>query len=475
MNILLIATDIKRSFQTYSISHCYPYIGLNYLASSLNKNGHKTIVIDPLYIQLASKNVHECVSEYINEFDIGIIGLSVTSQTRKYCLDIARHIKKEFPDIITIAGGRHIAALPEQILNNYNMLFDYLILGEAEESLPLFASTLEKRKLDGKIPGLAFKKGNCITINRPAKISQSLDKLPFPEYSQYAKLYEDETLPTVSMITTRGCQFDCEFCCTKQFWGKERFRSPKNVVDEMEYHYKTYKTRHFRFQDDTFLDPKERAIQIFQEIIKRNLQVDLYVHSRFDTIDEESILWFKRAGGNSIYFGLESGSEKIRNKIMGKNISNFQIKNAAKILKNNHVNFGMYAMFGYPTETIEDIYLTYELVKEIEPNDLQTSITKIFPGSRLFQIAKEKGIITEDAWLNEDQEYFTYLRGEPLQKAIGFQLMFDELFRGKERLRLPSEINPEALLAFKNKDDAKNLVNSASASLNAYINSKKVA
>ena len=75
----------------------------------------------------------------------------------------------------------------------------------------------------------------------------------------------------------------------------------------------------------------------------------------------------------------------------------------------------------------------------------------------------------------EDQEYFTYLKDGPLQNALGFQLLFDKLFQGKERLRLPSEINPEALLAFKSKGDTQTIINRASESLNAYINSIKVA
>ncbi|MFW9990251.1 MAG: B12-binding domain-containing radical SAM protein, partial [Candidatus Odinarchaeota archaeon] len=214
---------------------------------------------------------------------------------------------------------------------------------------------------------------------------------------------------TIGIVSSRGCPYNCQFCSSTLFWGlKWRFRSPKNVVDEIDFYYKKFGFRYFTFRDDSFNVIPKRGIEICKEIIKRNLKIRFNITTRVDSVTDESVVWLKRAGCDFAAFGIESGSKKIR-KTINKNLSLQSIIKGINIYKKNKVPTRLLLMVGNPGESNETIKKTITLLKIIKPKDFSVSLTMVFPGTQLYELAKAQQFIDDNYWLTKKPPpYYTY-------------------------------------------------------------------
>jgi len=162
------------------------------------------------------------------------------------------------------------------------------------------------------------------------RLTPDLDSIPFPArrlpFDRYTVLNERAIIG--SIITSRGCPFNCIFCSSSLFYGRlYRARSPKNVVDEVEDLVQKYGLKYVEFIDDTMTVNKGRAESIARKIIKRRLDVSWGFGSRVDLVNEDMLRLFKRAGCGVFYMGIESGSDRII-KALKKGITLDQVKAA---------------------------------------------------------------------------------------------------------------------------------------------------
>ncbi|MBL0716865.1 MAG: radical SAM protein, partial [Desulfosarcina sp.] len=345
-----------------------------------------------------------------------LIGFSILHVNRWGGIEIARIAREIFSDIKIVFGGIGATFLWKHLLTHFKEI-DYIITGEGEYPFLNLVKALqgEKSLRFSDIGGLVFRNGDKIKKNEPLKHIENLDNLPNPAaYFTYQHL-----------SLTRGCPGNCTFCGSPQFWGKGvRFHSSDYFVNQIEMLYNKG-VIFFYFSDDTFTLKKNLVIDICKKIIKRNLHISWAAISRVNYINEEILLWMRRAGCIQISYGVESGSEKIRKKL-NKNISTYDIKKAFDLTVKYGILARAYLIYGCPGENESTIKESIDLINQIQPLSLVFYILLLFPGTALYEDFKKRCKVNDDIWLDkvEDIPYFetdSDLSGEAV-KSFGKQL-----------------------------------------------------
>lgn len=195
---------------------------------------------------------------------------------------------------------------------------------------------------------------------------------------------------------SRGCPYHCYYCSRPAIDKKVRYRSTQNLLEELRLVY-PYCGGRIDFQDDSFTLDKNRVMEFCHAVIGEKLRLNWTCNTRIDLVDEELLNFMKQAGCGLIHFGIESGNEKVRKTIVNKgNFSNGQIKKIFSLCHKFKIKVGGYFMIGHPGETKQDLRDTQDLILNSDIDLLGLSIPTPFPGSKLFDIAKERGIISEE-------------------------------------------------------------------------------
>jgi len=232
---------------------------------------------------------------------------------------------------------------------------------------------------------------------------QNLDELPFParDLLPLDKYYPPSTkavgkhLPG-NMITARGCPYECTYCETQVIWTKAfRFRSPGNVVDEIQECVEKYGIRQFNFHDDIFPMRRDRTFGICKEIQRRKLDITWICMSRVNFVWEDVMTEMKKAGCRKIMFGLESGDNEVL-RIMKKKATIEQAREAFRICRRVGISTMGSFMLGNIGETEQTIRATIDFAKELNPDTVAFFVTVPYPGTEMFRVGMEKGYIRSD-------------------------------------------------------------------------------
>ena len=167
-------------------------------------------------------------------------------------------------------------------------------------------------------------------------------------------------------------------------------RSPKSVVDELEFLHRNYYANQFTFYDDAFTVDQDRTAQICEEIQRRGLKIKWDCETRVDMVTKELFVKMRQAGCIAVWFGVESGSKKVLNS-MGKGFSLAQTKRAFKWAKEAGLMTVAGVILGFPGETKETAWETIRFVKELNPNDVGFYIATPYPGTPLYDEVKANG------------------------------------------------------------------------------------
>ncbi|NLB74998.1 MAG: radical SAM protein, partial [Crenarchaeota archaeon] len=191
--------------------------------------------------------------------------------------------------------------------------------------------------------------------------------------------------------TSRGCVQWCDFCSTVRMFGRGyRVRSAKRVVDEMEMLHNKYGQSQFTFYDDAFTINRKHTITLCQDILDRKLKVEWDCETRVDAVDKELLEIMYKAGCITVWFGVESGSEKILAK-MNKKINREQVKEAFKTAQNAGLMTIASAVIGFPGETEETAWETINFINSLNPNDIGCYIATPYPGTPMYDEVIKNG------------------------------------------------------------------------------------
>lgn len=326
------------------------------------------------------------ISRQVSNLKPEIVGISQWTHNRHASMDLAGLIRKLVPGCSIIMGGAHATFSFKEILHK-NSPVDCVVLGEGEETLLELIRHLHDGRDLHDVSGIAFRCNDDIIVSPPRSPLHGLDKLPITVSYLEHSIGVDKELQSEFIITTRGCPSACYFCSSPKFWQRTvRFRSPQNIVNEIKYIRARYGLIYFSLRDDTFTADRARTIEFCRLLIEQRLYVMWNCQSRVTTLDEELLVWMKRAGCECVQLGVESGSQRILAQL-GKSITPLQVEQAAGLIRKVGINLSIYLITDIPGETEDDLRQTMDLVRRIRPDDGYVSPLAYFPGTRLFEDA----------------------------------------------------------------------------------------
>jgi radical SAM superfamily enzyme YgiQ (UPF0313 family) len=338
-----------------------------------------------------------------------VVGISFFTFGRTNAMRTASLTRKILPCAKVVAGGPHATFFPGQVLSGDCV--DVVVMGEGELTMVELATALEQGTDIRKVAGIAYRQGQTVLTSAHRVWTENLDAFPFPSYESFdLSQYKSPEIPIcyqelagTHVITSRGCPFTCRFCSVNRFFnGRWAFRSPSNVVDELESLIEKLGVRHVYFSDDLFTLSRERAIGICREILDRRLNLVWMAETRVDCVDGELLRWMRRAGCYRVYYGVESGSPKILQAI-NKRFTVHQVVDAFEMTHRAGIEPCCFLMVGNPGETPETIAETVRLVRAIRPATMPViGITTILPGTELYELSKRQGLISDEYWLTDE-------------------------------------------------------------------------
>lgn len=372
-----------------------PPLGLLYIAAFMERHTkHNVTVIDSQVDKLDYSSLQEKIASILPD----VVGITTMTMTMVDVINTANVVKEINNTIKVVLGGPHVNLFPDETIMLKNV--DYLVLGEGEIVFTKLINAIDEKVELRKIPGLVFEdNGEIINTGKRLMIS-NLDELPFPArhlvpYKKYTSLLSKGGVVT-TVITSRGCPFKCSFCDRPHLGKIFRARSSVNVVDELEA-CKKLGIYEFLIYDDTFTVNKKRVIDICDEIIRRKLNIGWDIRARVDTVNEEVIAHLKKAGCQGIHYGVEAGTDKIL-KILNKGITINQVKEVFNLTRKHEIPILAYFMIGSPKETLEDIYQTFKVMKDLNPDYVHLTVLTPFPGTKIYFDGLRNGVIEKDYW-----------------------------------------------------------------------------
>ena len=378
----------------------YP-LGLAYLYSITEQEGHS-----PRLLFLNSFDQEHSEREFfrtVEQWNPDLVGLQIFSMNRVSTFRAIERLSEHHPSIRVVIGGIHTSVMYDQIIRRFPAAV--AVLGEGEETFrEILRATLDGTPLDA-IRGVAFSRDGDVVKTPPRPLVGDMDSLPVPRHELF---FDQEPGRTVAhMITSRGCPYDCSFCCLKTITLRRyRKRSVESVFEEIRNLKRKYpRLRQIQIHDDTFLLDNRRVIDLCKQLVDANFGVTFICSARVKPVSRELFEWMKKAGFEKIMFGLETGSGKLLHSIH-KNIKPDDVLQLFHMIRPFDFLVTTFLMCGFPGESDDTVRETIALVRKTQRihYNWNAGIGKlwVYPGTEVHQIMKEKGHITDDFWMAEE-------------------------------------------------------------------------
>jgi len=371
-------------------------LGLLQLVSALRTAGHEVAYIDYSFCTSLDE-----LDDQVMDSDMIGIALSSAAMLRSTGI-VTAHLRKVFPEAVFLAGGAYPSIFPEHTMNE--IPFDYVLVGEAEESIAELATAIDAGTDISSIGNLAFRNRNGdVVINPRRPVPPNLDDLPFPardvvDYDAYLQngMYE------FGVITSRGCPFNCMYCkpsTDRIFGGGIRFRSAENVVKELAELARLRSTDNLPvfFKDDTITLHPTEWFEVFRDCLKSiNLKLKWHCATRVDTVSQKKLKVMAESGCHCISYGVESGSQRILD-FYRKGTTPEQAVSAFRWSHEVGIEATAMLMIGCPMEREEDLEATYSLLRQLKPDDIVVYFSTAIPGRDIHDWAEKEGYLIGDA------------------------------------------------------------------------------
>lgn len=392
MRVLLVVPPQSATYANLSAPNIHP-LGLGYIGAVLEGGGHSVRIIN----MDADKITEQVFADILRKGDFGAVGITTTTPTFNGSIRLTKLVK-ENSGAVTVLGGIHVTTLPEESIGFESV--DFVIKGEGENTIVGLMDYLEGRTGIESVDGLYYKQNGRIFKNGERELIANLDGIPFPArhlFNNQCYIYPDTLSASVfPIITSRGCPAQCTYCAANCIFKRRfRARTPKNIVNEIEFLSNRFKAKEIHIWDDNFTLIKSRVIQIKEELKRRGLRLKFAFPNglRIDCVDEEVLSALKEMGTYSIAFGVESGSQETLDKVK-KGIKLERIEEAFKMVRKFGIEIWAFFIIGLPDEDERRIKETIEFAKKINPDIAKFHLLKPFPGTEVYQeLSKDKLIL----------------------------------------------------------------------------------
>ena len=372
-----------------------PPLGLAYVAAMLEKSGFNVEVYDNYLLE---RPIEEVKSE-LKRQSPEIVGITCSSLSYERCVEMAKAVKETCPFCHVVVGGPHASYMPQTLLEHPEI--NYVVVGEGEQAMVKLASSIlrgEGAEAAASVPGVACKIKGEIVKCAPEFISDLDTVVPFPaRHLLPMRMYVRElsylsVKPVDTMSVHRGCPYRCAYCETRELWGSAcRAFSPQRVIDEVRQMTETYGTRGIYFVGDNFTINKKRTAELCKLIKSSRIDVRWTCETRADLINKELLSEMKSAGCETMFFGVESGSPRIQQKL-NKGIDLQDVARAFELCRQTGIRTVTSFMLGIPGETVGDMNETFRFAKTLNADWCQFNIYIACPGSQLYDEVISKGL-----------------------------------------------------------------------------------
>lgn len=376
-----------------------PSFGLLCLAAVARQAGVTVKVIEASALGLdAASTLRE-----ITGFSPDCVGFTSTTSEIVQISELAMRVKDLIPGVLTIIGGCHVTAVPEETLAAFPAL-DLAVLGEGEATLAEIIRRLNAgdRALQG-IAGTASREGTTVRRHPARPLMANLDLLPLPAWDLlegFPGMFKPSPSrirrwPCASIVLTRGCPNQCVFCDRSVFGNHCRAYSPDYAIRLVRDLYDRHGVRELLIEDDTFVIVKDRVREFCERLIAEKLKLSWSCLGRADRVDPDLLKLMRRAGCWQLSYGIESGDPDIL-KSMHKRLSLDQIRQALQWSREAGLRTKGFFIVGFPGETRETLERTRRLACSLPLDDISVMQMTPFPGSELYSMADQAGTFNRD-------------------------------------------------------------------------------
>lgn len=395
-------------------------LGATYCAASAMRAGWDAVVwfadIMPLLKKTGqSTDQHPIWDDFRETFrrvKPDVVAVSAFTPTFPAACKICDIVKQENPQCKTVIGGPHVSALPTDAAKHPTV--DAAVVGEGEGPLTQLLDGWRRADSLLGLPGVvATNDIGEIVDGGPATVVSDLDELPWPAKSAVLDPYGRLNRDSYGLImNSRGCPYACEFCASSLVWSRTaRYRSAANLADEMLAIHRMFDTRYFSFEDDTFTLNRRHTMALMEAIIERGLPsipgFRWTANTRPDRLDRELLEKMKEAGCVAVAQGIETGSERLLKKI-NKGFTAEDVIKAAAMIRDVGLNLTAQMIFGFPTETPEEMWETVRFTEQLDPESITYGFAFPLPSTPLFAEAVSLGLIP-----TEGIDWATFLTSTP--------------------------------------------------------------
>ncbi len=388
MRLLLVDNFVMPENLEPSLFDVHPHLGLLSLAAVAQREGHEVAIYDPkrevrFGRRPYDRNFYARAAEDILHHAPDAVGFTTLGCSFLFAVRVAELIRSGRPFLPVLLGGPHATMLDRQILEAYSQ-FDIIVRHEAEETLPPLLAGLDKRAFDG-IPGITWRSGKDIKSTSGMPKIDDLDQLPRLPYDLYP--VRELGLDLMRIEAGRGCPFECTFCSTSSFFQRSyRLKSPQRLVNEMDFLHEHYGAGEFKLDHDLFTVDR-RKVRAFCEAVQ-DRHYRWRVSARTDCVDEELLEEMALAGCIGLYFGIESGSQRMQ-RIAQKRLKLSEVDRILDTAQSLGIEITTSFITGYPEEHPEDHAATLDMLGTCfqRPQELcmpQLHILVPEPGTPLF-------------------------------------------------------------------------------------------
>lgn len=397
-------------------------LGLLSIAAYLEREGITVHVIDFLGPDAASDP--RVNAKRILSLNPDLVGFSATTSGFLNGYELATHLKLLRPQIQIIFGGVHISALGGTLLEQFEHI-DYLCMGEGELTLASLAAGNPCRE----ISGLVWRDNGQVMTNPAREHIPDLDSLPFPAYEKLAGFPNSYHLPLFSyiqapgatMVTSRGCPYQCSYCDRSVFKRGFRYNSPEYIYAHIKYLNSRFGVRHLNIYDDLFTMNRKRIARLCELLASRPLGVHFNCAVRVGHADDELLAMLKAAGCLMVSLGIESGDSDLL-EVHKPGVYLDEVRDTVKRIQSAGLRAKGLFMMGLPGETETSIRKTSDFVISLGLDDMNMSKFTPFHGAPVWKTIFEQGTVDED-WRKMNCLNFVFI-----PKQIGSRQILDQLY-----------------------------------------------
>lgn len=390
MRILIVNYDNESSVNTLPL-------GALYVAGYLRANGFEDI---EYYSQDIYRYPESHLTSYLNENHFDVVGLGYVAGyfQHKKIKAICDAIRKADNRPFIVLGGHGPTPVPEFSIKAYGA--DAVVLGEGEIPFLNLVKALANNDSLGGVKGIAYRAGAEVVVNEREKPIKSLDALPHPyieplpmEYYINKKFLQMKPVDRMMyMITSRGCNYRCNFC--QRLEKGIRFRSAEAVIDELKKYIRDYGITYVVFWDELFMFSEKRVVSICEAILRENIKINFWCTGRLNTVNETILDILKQAGCTYIDYGIEQFDNHAL-KAMNKKLTEEDIVRGIELTQQKNIYVAFNIIFGNVGDTKDSLRKSLDLLKSYNDYGQLRVIRPVtpYPGSDLYYTALERGLL----------------------------------------------------------------------------------